>query len=436
VEVSLQDGFDEARQLFLEGVAHFEAQRLQDAERAFTASLQRLPGRASTRINLAATRLRLGRPAEALAELETLLAVEPQHLDAWGHRAAALAELGRHAEALACADRVLGVAPADALAWLRRGDALQRLRRHDEAGAAFRQLLTLQPQHAEAWFRLAQLQQRQGAPADALASLDQAQSLAPGHGAAWAQRGSLLQELGRRTEAAAAFQRAIELGADPALNRFFLAALGADPMPATAPLAYVQALFDDYADGFDQHLVDVLGYQAHRQLVTPLAGLQAQPFESALDLGCGTGLCGPLLRPIVRQLAGLDLSQAMLDQAAARGVYDRLLKSDLLQHLQHTQERHDLLVAADVFIYVGELQAVFAGAARVLRPGGVFCFSVEQAAAGQAVQLTPQMRYAHSLPYLQDLAQRHGLRLLRSVAEPIRQDRTQAIAGLYVYLGR
>ena len=137
-----------------------------------------------------------GAPAEALAELETVLAVEPQHLDAWGHRAAALAELGRHAEALACADRVLGVEPADAPAWLRRGDALERLRRYDEAGAAFGRLLALQPQHAEAWFRLAQLQQRQGRLAEALASLDQALSLAPAHAAAWAQRGSLLQGAG------------------------------------------------------------------------------------------------------------------------------------------------------------------------------------------------------------------------------------------------
>jgi predicted TPR repeat methyltransferase len=270
---------------------------------------------------------------------------------------------------------------------------------------------------------------------EALVSLDRALALAPATAGAWTQRGSLLKDMGREAEAAAAFERAIELGADAELNRFFLASLGTLASPPTAPRSYVQALFDDYADGFDQHLVDVLGYQAHRQLVTPLAGLQGQAFESALDLGCGTGLCGPLLRPIVRQLAGLDLSQAMLDQAAARGVYDRLIKADLVDHLRSTPERHDLVVAADVFIYVGELEAVFAGVVRVLRPGGVFCFSVEHAPDERPVALNAQMRYAHSLPYLQGLAQRHGLRLLRSVAEPIRQGRNHSIPGLYVYLG-
>jgi predicted TPR repeat methyltransferase len=433
--IPLQDDFEQARALFVEGVAHFEAQRLAQAERCFVASLQKLPQRVSTRVNLAATRLRLGRTDEALAELDAVLAVEPQHLDAWGHRAVALAALGRDAESLASADHVLAADPSSGSAWFHRGHALERLRRFDQAQSAFERLVALQPQHAQAWFRLGQLLQRQGRLDEALACLDKALALAPALAGTWTQRGSLLKDMGRTAEAATAFERAIELGADAELNRFFLASLGTQDGPATAPRAYVQALFDDYADGFDQHLVDVLGYQAHRQLVTPLAGLQAQAFESALDLGCGTGLCGPLLRPIVRQLAGLDLSQAMLDQAAARGVYDRLIKADLVDHLRQTPERHDLVVAADVFIYVGELDAVFAGVVRVLQPGGVFCFSVEQAQDERPVALTAQMRYAHSLPYLEGLAQRHGLRLLRSVAEPIRQDRTQAIPGLYVYLG-
>jgi len=433
--IPLQDDFEQARSLFLDGVAHFEAQRLHDAERCFVDSLQKLPGRVSTRVNLAATRLRLGRATEALVELEAVLGQEPQHLDAWCHRAVALAELGRDAESLVCADHVLAADPSNGSAWYHRGHALERLRRYGDAQSAFERHLALQPQHAEAWFRLAQLQQRQGRLNEALASLERASSLAPAHAGAWTQRGTLLKDMGRRSEAAAAFERAIELGADAELNRFFLAALGAQASPATAPRAYVQALFDDYADGFDQHLVDVLGYQAHRQLITRLAGLQSQPFDSALDLGCGTGLCGPLLRPIVQQLTGVDLSQAMLDQAAARGVYDRLLKADLVEHLQHTPERHNLVVAADVFIYVGELDAVFGGVVRVLRPGGVFCFSVEHAQDDRPVALNAQLRYAHSLPYLQALAQRHGLRLLRSAAEPIRQDRTQAIPGLYVYLG-
>lgn len=430
------DDFARARTLFLDGVAHFEAQRHEDAERCFLASLEHLPGRASTRINLAAARLALGRPADALAELETLLADEPQHLDAWCHRAAALAELGRDVEALACTDHVLTQDTDHRVAWYRRGLALERLRRFDEARPAFERLLALEPGHAEAWFRLGQILQRQGRLEAALDSLDRVLTLAPEHAAAWSQRGSLLEALGRRTEAATAFERAVALGADAELQRFFIAALnGRDDAPA-APRAYVQALFDDYADGFDRHLVDVLGYRGHRQLVAPLAGLQPDGFGAALDLGCGTGLCGPLLRPLARRLDGVDLSPAMLERAAAQGVYDRLLCADLAEHLAHSDARYDLVLAADVFIYVGALEAVFAGVMRTLRPNGLFCFTVEQADDAQSVVLGAQRRYAHSLPYLQGLARQHGLQWLQAQHLPIRQQQAQATVGLYVYLRR
>ena len=182
--------------------------------------------------------------------------------------------------------------------------------------------------------------------------------------------------------------------------------------------------------------MDQLGYEAHRRLVAPLTGLQAQAFASALDLGCGTGLCGPLLRPIVQRLQGVDLSQPMLDRAAARGVYDALVCADLVEHLQQTPQRHDLVVAADVFIYVGDLDPVFAGVQRVLQPGGVFCFTVESASDEQTVQLHAQLRYAHSLSYLQALARRHGLRVLRTEAQPRRRQRRDAVPGRGLYLGR
>lgn len=429
------ESFELARRHFAAGVTHFEAGRWPAAEQCFMASLQQVPGRASTRINLAATRLRLGRAAEALSELVAVLDAEPAHLDAWCHRATALLMLRRPAEALAAADQALSIDHQNRDATARRGQALLALRRFDAARATFETLVALQPNHVEAWFQLGQLQQREGRLADALHSQDRVLALAPSHAAAHSQRGALLRDLGRTDEAAAAFERAIALGADPELHRFYIGALGAGSPPAQAPQAYVQALFDDYADGFDAHLVNVLGYRAHERLVATVARC-APGFALALDLGCGTGLCGPLLRPHVHHLEGVDLSQPMLDRAAALGVYDRLHHADLCAHLQHSESRHDLVLAADVFIYVGALEAVFAGAQRVLRPGGLFAFSVERGDDAQPMTLTPHLRYAHSRPYLQRLAADHGMQWLHDHAAPIREDQREAIPGLYVVLRR
>ena len=187
-------------------------------------------------------------------------------------------------------------------------------------------------------------------------------------------------------------------------------------------------------------MVGLLGYRAHIVLVEellrlmPFIPLRRKSFKSALDLGCGTGLCGPLVKPHAAHLAGVDLSAAMLDKARALGVYDSLSHSDLSAYLAQitAQAQHDLVLSADVFIYVGALEAVFAGVARALETGGVFCFSVEKASDAVGWQLTPGMRYAHSARYLRALAAQHGFDVLQMLAHAIRHDQRRAIDGLFV----
>jgi predicted TPR repeat methyltransferase len=111
-----------------------------------------------------------------------------------------------------------------------------------------------------------------------------------------------------------------------------------DPPGGGAPRAYVERLFDDYAAEFDQHLVDQLGYCAPQVLVRLVLAQGRQAFDDVLDLGCGTGLCGPLLRPHARRLTGLDLSAGMLEVARERAVYDQLLQAELSEHLTRTDQ--------------------------------------------------------------------------------------------------
>ena len=163
--------------------------------------------------------------------------------------------------------------------------------------------------------------------------------------------------------ALAAFQQALALGGDAKLNGYFIGSLTGQQAPSLPPRQYVTGLFDDYAEHFDKHLVSVLGYQAHRVLVENLQGADKTHSRSALDPGCGTGLCGPLVRGQVDRLDCVDLSSQTQGKARAL-VYDDLVQADVSEHLQETSQRHDLLLSCDVFIYVGSLEAVFAGAAR------------------------------------------------------------------------
>ena len=196
---------------------------------------------------------------------------------------------------------------------------------------------------------------------------------------------------------------------------------------------YVQRLFDGYAGDFDRQLVEELRYDNHCRLVDVLVGIASGLGASALDLGCGAGLCGPLVRPMARGLAGVDLSPRMLEKGRALGVYDRLVLGDAVELLRSDDARHDLLVAADVFIYVGDLEPVFAAA---MMERGTFCFSVELCDDDAGFRLQPSLRYAHSQRYLLQLAARHGFEVLAIQRAAVREDRSQAVDGLCVCLRR
>lgn len=436
-------GFEAARQAFLDGVAHFQAGRLPEAERAFEASLATLPGRASTLLNLGATRLKLGRAQEALEALDEGLAREPGDADGHCHRGQALAALGRDAEALSAFDAALAAAPAHPAARLGKALALARAGRPGDVVTWLRPWLAAGDAPARAWMIQGQALQVLGRHAEALPAYDEAVRRDPALGEAWGHRGHLLKDLGRDDEARASLRRAIAAGGDVEVHRYALAALEGVDVPGASPEAYVRGLFDAYADDFDRHLVEGLRYRAHETVLQALSEELSPgrlPLGSALDLGCGTGLCGPGLARMARRVAGVDLSPTMLARATERGCYAELAQQDIAEHLEGTPERHDLVVATDVFIYVGALERVFAGLARVMQPGALFGFSVERAdertLGDSGFELRRSLRYAHGEGYLRRLAAAHGMTVCRVEPTTLRVEQGVPIEGLVVVMRR
>ena len=307
-----------------------------------------------------------------------------------------------------------------------------KLGRVEEATELLQEALRQEPDNAEALGHLAAALAESGQHERALAAVTRAVDLAPSNGAAWSLRGTLARELGRRDEAAAAYRQALANGADAQLTAYYLAGVAEDnEAPAAPPRQYVEQLFDAYAQDFDVHLAGRLQYRAPQILVE---GLATPRFSSALDLGCGTGLCGPLLRPRADRLEGVDLSAAMVERARGSGFYDEVSQADIAEFLETTPHRYDLLIAADVFIYVGALERVFDGAARVLQPGGAFCFSLEAADEQESFVLRMSLRYAHSERYIRTLASQCGFELQATARHPLRIDQGRPVAGLFAWL--
>jgi predicted TPR repeat methyltransferase len=307
---------------------------------------------------------------------------------------------------------------------------------HARTLAALERDARARPHDARLQLAIGQALQHLARPLDALTAYERALALDPQLGPAWTLRGHLLRQAGRLADASVCFNNAIGCGEDVETHLYFLGALGLGALPAAAPQGFVRGLFDEYAERFDSDLVDTLRYRGHEQVCAPLAQLHPARFESALDLGCGSGLAAPLLRPLATRLVGVDLSQRMIERAHATGLYDELRVADLLSHLQDTPARHDLVVACDVFIYLGNLASVFAGLARVLAPGGLFAFTVEEGEADTGFDLLPTLRYAHSEAYLRELARAHALRVMRCERASLREGHGEAIVGLTLHLRR
>jgi len=358
----------------------------------------------------------LDRSEQALGSYAQALALQPGYAEAWCARGMLEHATGRAEAALASIDRALAIKPAYGEAILARGLALHSLRQYDEAIACYDRLLSTDPARADAIFNRGNALQRLQRHAEALASHERVLVLRPDHAGAHRQRGHALRALGRSEDAVAAYRQAQSHGDDGQVA-YALAALGAAPVPAAAPSAYVKELFDQYAGHFDRHLVDVLAYDMPARLGAAIGKvLPADGSARVIDLGCGTGLCGPSLAPYAATLTGVDLSQNMLDQAARLRLYDRLVCAELVEFLSAQHLTADLAVAADVFVYIGDLSGVFAALRQALRPGGVLVFSVEAMLDGEGnacddatgYRLLPSHRYAHAADYLRRLAATHG----------------------------
>lgn len=270
-----------------------------------------------------------------------------------------------------------------------------------------------------------------GDPAAAADLMGQALELAPGWVAGWTTLGTYLQDAGRADEAAHAFEHALSLDtADGTGAALRLAAMGRAPAPATAPPAFVKGLFDQYAGRFESALVEGLAYEAPDRLMDAIRAVAgpAPRFAAALDLGCGTGLMGERLRPHADRLDGLDLSPEMLARARAKSLYDALEEADILA-LAPGARRYDLVAAADVLNYVGDLGPVIGIIEAMLSPAGLVAFTLEASDGPAPYRLGEALRYAHHAPAVEAMLAGAGLRLRLRSEVVLRQDRGAPVAG-------
>lgn len=383
------------------GVALHQLGQSADGVKLLRRALQLMPEYAEASNNLGNVLKEAGNLAEAEHAYRRVLELQPGNVGTLNNLGVVLKEQGLLAEAVSTFERALSLDPQCADAWHNLGNTLKKLGRIDEALSAYRQAITIKPYHVEAYRNL----------------------------------GRILYIAGRSDEAAQVYSQWLHQDPDNPVAHHLLAACSRKATPQRASNDYVATTFDAFATSFDD-VMTRLSYQAPDLVLNALKQTLGEPTGTltVLDAGCGTGLCGPLLRPYAAQLIGVDLSQGMLNQASGRGLYDKLLHAELTAYLSETVHRFDLIVSVDTLCYFGDLASIAASAAGSLRSGAWFAFTLEAGEDGaiEGYALQPHGRYNHAAWYVRRVLGEAGYQVVSIERDFLRSEGGQAVEGLVV----
>ena len=225
-------------------------------------------------------------------------------------------------------------------------------------------------------------------------------------------------------------RRLITLEGDASAAHHLLAAAEGQNMDKVAP-DYVSQVFDAAAESFEESLLHQLQYQTPQHIAQLLTRYRSpdSSLGHVLDLGCGTGLMGRAIEQPRTTLVGVDISTKMLEQAAEHGGYTSLIASEIDNYLQELTTHFDCILAADVFIYFGDLCKIFEQTHCHLREHGLFSFSIE-AGQSQPYQLASSGRFTHQHAYIMQLADETGYTLITAMAAPLRIEGGQPVDGI------
>jgi predicted TPR repeat methyltransferase len=215
------------------------------------------------------------------------------------------------------------------------------------------------------------------------------------------------------------------------------------------PQEFVAELFDSFAHTFDDKLVGTLQYRVPQLIGGAVRHILSKKTDetnlyAVMDAGCGTGLAGRQLRPLIQDnglMVGVDASPKMLEIAVkctltngcgatsadiveddARPLYDFLLQMDLEDMtLSNTLNGtlvlgFDVIFAADVLVCFGDLETIMRVYSELVpvQSSSWLVFSCEKATREEAplgFRLMPSGRFAHTKDHVVALAGKVGYKL-------------------------
>jgi len=348
----------------------------------------------------------------------------------------ALYENEQFADAIAAYNRAAELNPNDSDIFFNLGLACKMARQFEAAASAYLQALELGGADPDIFYNLGCCLQDAGAREQACLVYEQLLEIAPDHLSALNNLAYLVHLNKDFDYALELYTRVLALDPERESAQHMHATLSGEGNDGPPP-GYIRELFDRYSSYFEENLVDDLEYNTFcilRQAIEYQTSGNKR-FQHGLDLGCGTGLAGETFRPVCERLTGIDLSKNMIDQATAKELYDELHCTDIIEFLAQNQCSYDLIIAADVIPYLGNLDPLFAAAAKRTTPNALFCLSSE-ATEKPGWDLLLSGRYGHNPEYIGETAKKNGWQILERFPANIRREHDSWIRGEIFVLER
>jgi predicted TPR repeat methyltransferase len=449
------------------GLMHYQQKDFTLAKDAYSKALELSPNFVNALLNSAILCAHLGELEESREKLERAFELDAHNPKILGQLAQVYLSLNEPKKALIFFDEKLKTMPEDANTYYDIGLCLLKIEEYSDAIKSLEMALALQSpaddlyHHLataylyendvekalnyyfrqleikplmESYYNIGVLLMNKNRSKEAITYLEHAASLDSAYFPVHVNLGALYLKHQHLAKAIEHYQIALSLHPEDAEISHILSALQKDKTPDAAPKEYLQRLFDQYATFYEKHLTQHLKYQVPEKIYAQIfeeIGIET-PSLQILDLGCGTGLCGSLFRKMAKKLIGIDISEKMLTKADEKKIYDELAALDVNVALE-TYQHNDIILAADVFTYIGNLSTIFEKAHEALNENGLFAFSVEKTSV-EAFELQHSIRYAHSKNYLNNLIKKNNFNILRFENLILRQQRNKAVEGYLLLL--
>jgi len=416
------------------GTVFYAQGKLSEAIKVYRSAIQQEPLFIDAYYNLGLALNKQNFLDEAVTTYRKLLELAPEHFAARFHLACILMKQDKIDDALVELTEVAKSQPYHfetqsniAVCYLKKGEL-------NSAKIHYLQALEFMPNDVQILFNLGIINTQQGNVDSAIQFYQKAVRHNPDFFAAHNNLGVAFLAKQHTAFALHHFQEAARLQPDNSSIQYTIQALSQNQPVLSAPTDYVKSLFDAYADHYEQHLLTALDYQlpAHLQRIIAAAH-PAQASWDILDLGCGTGLCGMVVKPFAKTLAGVDLSEKMLEAAAAKKIYDTLQCDELNVFLASRHAEYDLILAGDVLVYMGDLSALFQHIQHALRINGLFAFNTE-ISENEDYKMNQSGRFSHSKKYLDELAKKNHLSIFHYEKAITRMQNNEPVYGhLYIF---